>query len=174
MTRNILIFGTVLGAILATNVVVMMTKVTNNPEIETNDILGYAAMVVVFSLTFFGIRNYRNKELNGFISFKLAFQTGALIALVGSTIYVVVGLLYYYLFVPNFLDQYAAHVLIDAARHGASEADLANKTEQMDQLKEMYKNPLFVVLLSYAEVLPVGLIVALVSSFILKKTPQSV
>jgi hypothetical protein len=37
-----------------------------------------------------------------------------------------------------------------------------------------YKNPLFVVLITYAEVLPVGLIVAFVSALILKrKTPRA-
>jgi hypothetical protein len=33
----------------------------------------------------------------------------------------------------------------------------------------MYKNPLFVVLMTYAEVFPVGLIVSLVSAMILRR-----
>jgi len=39
----------------------------------------------------------------------------------------------------------------------------------MAEFKEMYKNPLYVVLITYTEVLPVGLIVALVSALILKR-----
>ena|SRR5688572_12214436 len=174
MKRNVLIFGLVLGTMLATHAVYMMTLVYRNPEFKSNDVVGYAAMIVVFSLTYFGIRNYRNKELNGVISFGKAFKTGALIALLGSTLYVVIGLSYYYLFVPDFLDKYTLHVLSQATRNGATATELAAKTEEMKQFKEMYKNPVFAVLISYAEVLPIGLVVALFSSLILTKKPVAV
>lgn len=174
MKRNVLIFGLVLGIILATHAVYMMSLVYRNPELKSNDVVGYAAMIVVFSLTYFSIRNYRNKELGGLISFGKAFKTGALIALLGSTLYVIIGLSYYYLFIPDFLDKYTLHVLSQATRHGATAAELAAKTEEMKQFKEMYRNPVFAVLISYAEVLPIGLVVALISSFILKKKPLAV
>jgi amino acid transporter len=165
MKKNVLLFGLVLGIILCVNMIIMVNMMYSNPEFKSNDLLGYAVMVVIFSLIFFGIRNYRNKELGGIISFGKAFKTGLLIALVASTLYVVVWLFYYYLFVPDFIDKYTAHVL----RQCTSETELASKTEEMENFKEMYKNPLFIILITYAEVLPVGLIVALVSSFILKK-----
>lgn len=169
MKKNVLIFGLILGAILATHTLYMMNLVYNNPAIESNDVIGYAAMIVVFSLVFFGIRNYRNKEMGGVISFGQAFKTGALIAVVGSTIYVATGLLYMYLYMPDFVDKYAEHVMIMATRHGASATELAAKQQEMDQFREMYRNPLFAILISYMEVLPIGLAVALVSSLILKR-----
>ena len=169
MKRNVLIFGLILGAILVGNIFYLVNMLYNHPEFQSNDVVGYTAMIVVFSLTFFGIRNYRNKELNGIISFGKAFQTGALIALLGSTIYVVVWLFYYYLVVPDFLDQYTSHVMMEATRNGATEVELATKTQEMDQFKEMYKSPFFVIIITYAEVLPIGLVIALISSFILKK-----
>jgi hypothetical protein len=131
-------------------------------------------MVVVFSLTFFGIRNYRNKQLDGVISLGKAFKTGALIALVGATMYVVAWLFYYYLFVPDFLDKYISHVLNEASRDGATTAELAAKTEEMEQFREMYKSPFFVILITYAEVLPVGLVVAFISSLILRRKPKTI
>ena len=172
MKRNVLIFGLILGTILTGHMVYMVNLIYRNPEMETNDILGYAAMVVVFSLIFFGIRNYRNKELNGVISFSQAFKTGALIALVGATMYVVVWMFYYYLFVPDYLDRYIACALHDATRDGATASEMAAKTRQMDQLREMYKTPVFVALITYFEVLPVGLVVAFISSLILKRKPR--
>ena len=172
MTRNVLIFGLVLGILLCINMVYAVNLCYTNPEMEPNDILGYAVMVVIFSITFFGIRNYRNKELNGFISFGKAFKVGALMVLVASTAYVVVWLVYYYLFVPDFLDQYTLHVLADATRSGASPDELAAKTEQMEEFREMYKSTFFVIVVTYTEVLPVGLLVALVSSLILKRKPE--
>jgi hypothetical protein len=173
MKRNVLIFGITLGTILAGNMVYMVSRLFDDVDMETNEVVGYAAMVVVFSLSFFGIRNYRNKELNGFISFGEAFKTGALITFIGSSMYVGVWLIYYYLFAPDFIDQYSLHVLHDAARNGVSDSELAAKTKEMADFKEMYKNPLFVVLISYAEVLPVGLVVALISALSLKRKPAA-
>ena len=169
MKRYVLIFGLVLGTMLAGHMVYMVNVVRNNPSFEGNDVVGYAAMVIVFSLTFFGILNYRNKDLGGVISLGQGFKTGALIALLGSTIYVVTWLFYYYLAVPDFVDKYAQHVILMAEKHGAAAAEIAAKTEEMEEFKEMYRNPLFVVLSSYMEVLPIGLVVAFVSSLILKK-----
>lgn len=172
MKRKVLIFGLILGIILCVNLVYMVYLCYHNPNFESNDIIGYAALVVIFSLTFFGIRNYRNHDLNGEISFGNAFKTGALIVLIASTMYVVVWLFYYYLFVPDFIDKYILHVLREATRKGASATELAAKTKEMDGFKEMYKNPAFVILITFAEVLPIGLVVALVSALVLKRKPQ--
>jgi hypothetical protein len=169
MKKNVLIFGFVLGIILCINMVIMVNMMYTNPEFKGNDLLGYAVMVVIFSIIFFGVRNYRNKELGGIISFGTAFKTGLYIALVASTVYVVVWLFYYYLFVPDFIDKYTAHVLHQCT----SEAELVEKTKEMENFGKMYENPLFVILITYSEVLPVGLIVALVSSFILKKKKKN-
>ena len=174
MKRNVLIFGVILGVILCGHMVYMVKLLYADPALETNVIVRYPAMVVVFSLSFFGIRNYRNRELGGVISLGRAFKTGALIALAGSTMYVVAWLFYYYLFVPDFLDKYSEHVIIDATRNGASAAELAAKKQEMEQFKGMYSNPIFVILITYAEVLPVGLVVAFVSSLILKRKQEAV
>jgi hypothetical protein len=168
MKKNIWIFGLTLGAILCVNMIYAVNLCYTNPDFESNDVLGYAVMVVIFSLIFFGVRNYRNKQLNGFISFGKAFKTGALIALVASTVYVAVWLFYYYLFVPDFLDVYIPHVLKETP-----ETDLPAKTREMENFKEMYENPLFVILITYSEVLPVGLIVTLISALVLKKKPTA-
>jgi len=167
MKKNVWIFGLILGAILAGHMLYMVNLCYVNPDFKTNDIVGYAAMVVIFSLVFFGIRNYRNKQLDGVISFGKAFKTGALIALLGATIYVVVWIFAFYLFVPDYIDKYTVHVLNATARDHA--ASLAAKTKEMADFKEMYKSPFFVILITYFEVLPVGLVVALVSALVLKR-----
>lgn len=164
MKKNVLIFGLIIGVILCINMFVMINMMYEDTEFKGNDVVGYAAMVVLFSLIYFGIRNYRNKILSGSISFWNAFKTGALIALVASTVYVIVWLFYYYLFVPDFIDVYTSYVL-----ENTTDAELQAKTSEMADFKKMYKNPLFVIMITYFEVLPIGLIVALVSSLILKR-----
>lgn len=172
MKKNILTFGLILGAVLCINGFIAVNMIMDNPNIETNDVLGYTIMIVIFSLIFFGIRNYRNKQLNGTITLGKAFKAGALIALVGSTLYVVMWLFYYYLFVPDFLDKYTECVINNISRDGATTVEITAKTEEMSQFAEMYENPLFVIMVTYFEVLPIGLIVALISSLILKRKPK--
>jgi hypothetical protein len=157
-------FGLIIGAILCGNMIVTTNMMYTNPNFKGNDLLGYAAMVLLFSLILFGVRNYRNKYLEGYISFGKAFKTGFLIALVGSTLYVVIGLFYYYVFVPDFMDVYTDYVL-----RITPPDQVKAKAAEMANFKEMYKNPLFAILITYAEVLPIGLVVALVSALILKK-----
>lgn len=164
MKKIILIFGTVIGTILTANAIIVIRMMYSNSAFKGNDIVGYATMVVMFSLIYFGARNYRNNFLDGKISFLKALKTGALICLVASTVYTVLGLLYYYLFVPDFLDVYTEYVIRNSAPD-----EVETKTAQMANFKEMYKNPLFAILITYIEVLPVGMIVALFSALIVRK-----
>lgn len=156
---------------ITSNGIYMATVCNNNPEFESNEVLGYAALIIAFSLIFFGIKNFRDKQNNGTITFGQAFKMGFLTALVASTMYVVVWLFYYYLFIPGFFDQYVQHVLYEAKLKGLTEGELAEKARQMADFKEMYKNPLFVIIVSYAEVLPIATVIALISAFILKRKP---
>lgn len=174
MKKNVFIFGIILGLIMVGHMFYIVSRLYNDPDLITNDLAGYAAMIVVFSLTFFGTLNYRNKELGGMMTFGKAFQTGALIALVGSTIYVVAWLFYYYLFVPDFIDQYSNHVMADIARKGATDEELATKAKELARFKKMYQNPVFVILITYSEVLPVGLAIALISSWVLKRSKKKI
>ena len=165
MKKVVWIYGLVIGAVISTHTIIMMNMTVNNPGLKTNDLVGYAALIAMFSIIFFGVRNYRNSYSNGVISFGKAFKTGAWIALIGSSMYVLFGLGYYYLFLPEYLDAYIQHVLNNCT----SPEELSSKTREMANFKEMYKNPFFAILISYMEVLPLGLVVALVSALLLKK-----
>lgn len=168
MKRNVWIFGLVMGSILCINMVYMVHLCYTNPDFKSNDLVGYVGMVVIFSLIFFGVKNYRDKQLDGFISFGQAFKMGILIATIASIMYVVVWLFYYYLFVPDYLEKYILLVLKETPA-----ADLPAKTKEMESFKEMYKNPLFVVLITFSEVFPVGLVVSLISAFFLKRNNKT-
>ena len=164
MKKTILVFGLVIGAILTANSIIHINLIYSDPDFKANNVLGYATQVIMFSLIYFGVRNYRNNFLNGKISFLHAFKKGAIICLIASTVYVVVGLLYYYLFVPDFVDVFIAYVIQNSAPD-----EVEAITAQMATFKEMYKNPLFAILISYVEVMPVGMIVAFVSAFLVKR-----
>ena len=169
MKKTVIVFGLIAGAIIAGMMVYSINLCYHNEDFKGNAVVGYAAMLAAFSFIFVGVRNYRNKYLGGFISFGKAFKTGLFIALVASTIYVLAWLVYYYGFIPDFMDKYTDYVLRTARTDGATAAELARKSEEMASFKELYKNPVMVVLITYAEVFPLGLVIALVSALLLKR-----
>lgn len=175
MKKNIIIYGLIAGSIVSCLMLFTMNYISHcegNVDFETSMLIGYASMLIAFSLVFVGIRNYRDKYNEGVISFGKAFKTGIMIVLIASTMYVVAWLIDYFFFIPDFLEKYAAHTLDKLKAGGASQAEIDQQTKQMASFGRMYKNPFFNAMMTYTEILPVGLIVTLISSLILKrKTP---
>ena len=135
----------------------------SNPEKEVSMMVGFAGMLLAFFFVVKGIKQQRDVN-NGFISFGKAFLTGFWITLIISTFYVLVWLVILYNFFPNFAEHYT-----DMAIAKASPDEVAKVTEEMNSFKEMYKNPIWVILFTYMEILPLGIVFSLVSALILKK-----
>ena len=153
---------------------VTMAICSSNENFEGSMLIGYATMILAFSLIFVAVKNFRDKHNNGYISFGKAFKIGLYITLIASTIYVAVWLVEYYLFIPDFMDKYAAKMLKNVKTAGVSQVEIDKQVSQIASYKEWYKNPFFVVMLTYCEVLPVGLIVSLICALILKRRSKLV
>ena len=169
MKKNVLVFGILAGVIVTALMVASMFNCYNFEHTEGSMYIGYASMLLAFSFIFVAIKNYRDKYNGGSIGFGKGFLIGLYISLIASTLYVGVWLIDYYVFMPDFMDKYSAHVLKEMADNGASATEIADQTEEMAYYKEMYKNPLFVILFTYFEILPVGLLVSLLAALILKR-----
>jgi hypothetical protein len=169
MKKNVIVFGLISGLLITGMMLYSANRIYSGEPFHGNEIVGYASMIIAFSLIFIGIRNFRDKYNGGVISFGKAFKIGFLITLVASTIYVGTWLVDYYAFKPGFVDKYITCMLDDAKANGASQAEIDKKASQMASFKEMYRNPVFVVLLTYMEVLPVGLVISLISAALLRK-----
>lgn len=137
-------------------------------------IVGYSAMIIAFSFIYVGVRNYRDKYNGGTIGFGKAFRLGMGIALIGSTAYVIAWMIDYHFFIPDFMEKYSAIMIKEAQQSGATGAALDKKIAGINQMKEMYKSPLMVILFTYAEVLPVGIGISILAALLLKrKTPRT-
>lgn len=172
MKKNILVYGLTAGIIVSVLMLFNVNYVSTSlgkGDYNTSLLLGYASMLIAFSLVYVGIRNYRNKFNGGVISFGKAFKIGIFMVLIASTIYVLFWLVDYFFFIPDYLEKYSAHVIDDLKASGASQSEIEKQTKEMADFAVMYKNPLFNALMTYAEILPVGLVVTLISSFILKR-----
>lgn len=169
MKKIIFVCGIIAGLIVSGMMFFSVDQCYQTGNFEHGMIYGYTGMLIAFSCIFVGIKIYRDKYNNKLISFGKAFKIGLFITLIASTFYVVSWLISYYNFYPDFAESYAKHVLNQAKAAGASEAEMVKQTAEMARFKEMYKNPVFVILMTYVEILPIGLVVALISSLILKR-----
>ena len=172
MKKNIIVYGLIAGLVVSVLMLVSVNFISHREggvDYDTSLVIGYASMLLSFSLVFVGIRNYRNKYNGGVISFGKAFKVGFFITLIASTIYVIVWLIEEHFFFPDFMEKYTAYEINKLQASGVSATKLASKTKELEQAKEMYNNPAIKILMTYAEILPVGLIVTLISSLILKK-----
>lgn len=169
MKKIILTNGLISGIIVSAFMVYGTLSCYNNPDFEPNMVLGYAGMLLAFIFVFIGIKQFRDKINNGAISFGKAFLVGLYISLIASTIYVAVWLVEYYVFIPDFMEKYTASLLKTAQQNGAGLTELEQQKTEMAFYSNLYKNPIGVILLSYAEILPIGLLFTLISALILKK-----
>lgn len=162
--NKIILKNGLFGSIIVSALLVFVTMYMKaNPEKEVNMLIGFAVMILAFFFVALGIKQQREAN-NELISFGKAFMTGFWITFIISTIYVLVWLIIFYNFFPNFAEHYT-----DMAIAKASPDEVAKVTEDMNSFKEMYKNPILVILFTYMEILPLGIVFSLVSALILKK-----
>lgn len=109
MRKNILVYGLIAGLIVSVIMAVIVSNCYNSGKFESSMWLGYASMLIAFSMIFVGVKNYRDRYNGGIISFGKAFKIGFFIALIASTIYVIVWLIEEKLFFPDFMERYCAH-----------------------------------------------------------------
>ena len=170
--KVLLFFGLIGGAITVINFFVfgaMWQADPDNPNWKLGEVIGYATFILALSTVFFGVRAYRDKQRNGFISFKDAFLNGMIIVLIASVIYVVGWMFYYPNFMPDFVDQYRAQQIALVQDSGLPAEETSQKIAEINQQMDTYSHPLVMAGFTFLEIFPVGLIIALITAFILKR-----
>lgn len=169
MKRNVIVFGLIAGVLISTFTVITMAVCYRSTRFEGSMVLGFTAMLIAFSFIFVAVKDYRDKQNYGAISFGKALQIGLLISLIGSTMYTFAWAIQYHFFMPDFMDRYTAHAIQTLQASGKSASEIKASTKQLQEMNESYKNPLVFMLYTYAEILPVGIIVSVVTALILKR-----
>jgi hypothetical protein len=168
MKKIVLTFGLIAGAILSA---MMLLTLPFHDQIgfDKGYIVGYSSMVLAFLMVFFGVRSYRDNVAGGIVTFGRAFVVGLLITLVASACYVATWEVVYYKLAPDFVEKYTAYAVEKAKTAGATEAQIAARTKEMNEFAEMYKNPLVNIAFTLLEPLPVGLLFTLVTAGVVSR-----
>ena len=167
MFRYSLIFGSIIGVVvIAFMLVVMLVVGTDN--LGMSELMGYVVMLAVLSLVFIGIKRFRDVEHGGVIKFSQATAVGAGIAAVAGVFYVISWEAFLYATDFAFVDTYSESMKAGIEAQVLSADERAAKLAEVDASMENYANPLFRIPITFIEIFPVGLVVALISAFILK------
>lgn len=169
MTRMILKFGVVAGLIVAVPMCLMIAN-SEPGSAATSHFTGYLVMVLALSLIFFGVKRFRDQELGGVIRFVPALLAGLGISAVAGVIYVIGWEITLAVTDFAFIDSYAAAAIEAARAKGASAADIAALTAQMDDFRRQYANPLFRLPVTFIEIFPVGVLISLITAALLRNS----
>ena len=167
MLRISLVYGGIAGLVVIAVLLLGITVLKHESFIST-EWFGYLTMLVALSMIFLGVKRYRDNEKGGVIRFLPALALGLSIAVVAGVIYVVVWEIYLAASGYHFMDQYVAGLIAAKKAHGMSGPALAAEIAQLETMKTNYANPLFRVPMTFLEIFPVGLIVAVISAAVLR------
>lgn len=175
MTKIIWTCGLIGGIVAATWGVLGEGVFSDSVSLNTRMILGYASMILAFSLIFVAVKNYRDNYNNGIITFAKALKIGLFITLIASTVYVVFWMIDFSYFVPDFGEKYQAQVLAEMKASGASAEAIKKQGAEISEMMGKYKNnAAFRIMFTYLEIVPVGIVVSLIAALILKNKSKPI
>ena len=130
--------------------------------------LGYLIMLVALSSILVGVKQYRDRDLGGVIGFGKALLMGLGIAVTASVAYVLVWEVYLAVTHYTFIDHYTASILASKRAAGVSGAAYQKAVAEMETLRRQYANPLFRLPMTFVEIFPVGVLIALVTAALVR------
>ena len=173
MRKQILTYGVISGAIVS-GLVFASFPFWNSGVInfDNGELVGYTTMVLALSVVFFGIKSCRDTLFDGSITFWKAFRIGLLISLIASCMYAIAWEISYHTFASGFMERMTEYNLQKIRSGGPSEEELQRAVEEMEQFSALYKNVFFRFGITIAEILPVGIVITLISSLLLRREPR--
>lgn len=168
MLRIALVYGAISGLIVIGVMTAGIAMSGGEKTAASSQAFGYLIMLIALSMIFFGIKRYRDRDLGGVIKFGPAFGLGLAIAAVAGVFYVAGWEAYLASTDYAFAAQYAEGYIETKRAEGASAAELEKLSADMEAFVKNYANPLFRLPMTFTEIFPVGLLIALISAALLR------
>jgi hypothetical protein len=162
MIRIILTYGLISGLVVIIGIISTMRMS------EHALWLGYLIMLVALSSILVGVKQHRDQALGGVIKFRTALILGLGIAVVAGLVYIAVWEVYLAATDYTFMDQYVAQILEAKRAAGVTGAAYQKVAAEMETMRRQYANPLYRLPMTFIEVFPVGLLIAVVSAALLR------
>jgi hypothetical protein len=170
MKKIIWVYGTIAGCIMGAMFFITVPFWRNGTlNMESGMWVGYTTMIIALSLVFFGTKSYRDHQQNGTITFGRAFKVGILITVVASLLYALSWEVAYHTVSKGFSEEMTKSYVAKMKEEAKNEAEVQAAVAKAEENKAMYENPLIRFPMTLMEVFPVGLLVTLISSGLLRK-----
>jgi hypothetical protein len=167
MIRTIVIYGLISGAVVALGITATIIFSGGQPP-HSSVFLGYLIMLVALSSILIGVKQYRDDVQGGVIGFWKALGMGIAISAVAGVAYVIVWEAYCAIAHYDFASDYATSILAAKRAAHVNAAEYQKTVAEMDAFKAQYANPLFRFPMTFIEIFPVGVLIALVSAALLR------
>ncbi len=166
----ILRFGVIGGLIVAVPMIVLMVAVSPSAFFKGGIVYGYTSMLIALTAVFFGVKHYRDKVLGGVIKFGTALLIGLGISFIASVLYAIGWEISLAWSGYDFAGMYSK-MMIDAAHSkGGSPEAVQKAVAAAEAFGTNYRNPWYRFPLSFLEMFPVGVLVALISAALLRNS----
>ena len=136
-------------------------------DFGTQEVIGYASIVVALSFVFFGIKHFRDRVNQGSVSFAQALKIGLTISLITGLAFGVLDIIYR-LINPEFTTEYYDY-MVEQAKATVPADQLDAKLAEMESQREFFSNPLLSFFVMTLTVVIIGFIISLLSSLVLQR-----
>ncbi len=128
-----------------------------------SEVLGYASMILSLLFIIIAVKQYRDKQLRGKISFGKALGLGLLVSVVAGIILVVGDTIYLLYIDPDFAVNHMEHQIGVMRDSGVSETEIQAMQQQMVSATWIFEVVMFLTVFFF------GLIISLITAAIYKK-----
>ncbi len=167
MKNTVLRYGT-WSALSIFILFIISSLLLKNLDFTTQEIYGYASIVVSLLFVFFGIKHFRDTKNHGILSIGKGLVIGLIITLFASITFGIYNVVYVEYIDPNFMTDYYNHS-VEQVSKTLSGAELQAKLKQMEDEKNLFANPFMNFSLMFLTVFMIGLIISLISTLILHR-----
>ncbi|MEX0288779.1 MAG: DUF4199 domain-containing protein [Flavobacteriaceae bacterium] len=167
MKNTVLRYG-IYGGVAICGLFLLSWFIGGELDYTTQEVIGYASMIVSLSFVYFGVRHFRDKENSGTINFKKALLVGVLISLITALAFGILDVIYVKFINPDFMTEYY-DTLIAELRETLPPAEFEIERQKMESQREMFSNTFMSFLVMFLTVFVIGFIISLISALLLQR-----
>ncbi len=160
--QNALIWGLILGIVYSIYQLLLFFA-----DLNTNKTFGSISYIIIIALIIISTKYYRDKVLNGTISYSRALGFGVMTTLVASIIIAIYTYLFTTVIDPNAIEKMLLAIEEELIKQNMSD----DQIEMVLNYQKMFLKPMILSILEVPGTTFTGFIIALITSIFLKKEP---
>lgn len=170
MNHPILRYGAICaGIVLGVNIVMLLLLgVPDEDSYDRDEVIGYVTIVISLLPIFFALKYYRDRLEDGRLGFWQGVGIGAGVAALPSVAFAIYNLIYMRWIDPEFSEKYLRYTL-EKARESMSVEEFQQYTAQIEAQQAAFSDPLFLTAIMFLTVFLIGMLVTIVSAFVLQR-----